>query len=331
MKKVKPRKLFARDAVNIMNIRHQKRYNQYSSHLHDVFGCKVYKITLDAGFSCPNRDGSISDKGCIFCDEGGSFSQAHSSSLNIESQVNKGIEQLRKRFKAEKFIAYFQSYSNTYGPVEKLKDYYDRALSHPDLVGLSIGTRPDCIDREKIELIQSYTNNYLVWIEYGLQSVHNKTLKYINRGHSFKDFENAVELSKNRGINICAHVIIGLPGETKEEIMETARTIAQLGINGVKIHLLCILRNTELEKLYNTGRITLMSEQEYVETVCDFLEILPPEVTIHRLAGNGLKTLLIAPKWLDEKFKILNMIDRELEKKDSWQGKFNPKISTTSY
>lgn len=302
-------------------IGNKKRYNQYSQHLQDIFNCKVYKITLDAGFSCPNRDGTISNRGCIFCDSGGSFSQAHSSTLAIEDQLLEGVSQLKRRFKAEKFISYFQAYSNTYAPVEKLKSLYDRAISHPDVVGLSIGTRPDCVNEEKLDLIASYNNDYLTWVEYGLQSVHNKTLDFINRGHSFEDFARAVELTKNRGINICAHVIIGLPGETREDILQTAKALAAMDINGVKIHLLCVMKNTELDNLYNEGKIELLSMEEYVYTVCDFLELLSPDVSIHRLAGNGLKKLLVAPKWLDEKFRVLNMIDQEFEKRNSWQGK----------
>ena len=199
---------------------------------------------------------------------------------------------------------------------------YDQGVSHPDVVGLSIGTRPDCVDEEKLDLIASYKEKHLVWVEYGLQSIHNKTLSFINRGHTFEDFVRAVDMTKQREINVCAHVIIGLPGETHEDIMKTARTLAELGINGVKIHLLCVLKNTELENLYNAGQIRLLGMDEYVNTVCDFLELLPPSVSIHRLAGNGLQKLLVAPQWLGEKFKVLNMIDRELEKRDSWQGKF---------
>lgn len=299
-----------------------KRYNQYSRYLLDIFGYKVYKVTIDAGFSCPNRDGLISKNGCIFCDTGGSFSQAHSSYLPVEKQMKESIKRLKNRFKAEKFISYFQAYTNTYAPVKLLKELYDRALSHPDVVGISIGTRPDCVDDKKLDLISSYQKDKMVWIEYGLQSVHDKTLEFINRGHDFKDFADAVNKTQKRGIKICAHVIIGLPGETKEDILQTAKTLAGMNIDGVKIHLLCVLQNTELENIYNQGKIRIFSMEEYVETVCDFLEILPPDTTIHRIAGNGLKKLLIAPQWLSEKFKVLNMIDKELERRDSFQGKY---------
>jgi len=316
--------MFIRRQKTIMSLHRTdlKRYNQYSRHLQDIFNCKVYKITLDAGFSCPNRDGTISERGCVFCDAGGSFSQAHSSCLPIEEQLKEGVVQLKKRFKAEKFISYFQAYTNTYAPVEKLKSLYDRGVSHPDVVGLSIGTRPDCVDAEKLDLIASYKDNYLVWVEYGLQSIHNNTLEAINRGHTSEDFFKAVEMTKKRGINTCAHVIIGLPGETREHTLETARALAEIGVDGVKIHLLCVMKDTELENQYKKGLISLLSMEEYVETVCDFLELLPPDVSIHRLAGNGLKKLLVAPAWLDEKFKVLNLIDREFERRDSRQGRW---------
>ena len=296
-----------------------KRYNQYSSFLKEKFGAKVYKITLDAGFSCPNRDGTISNCGCIFCDDGGSFSQAHSNRLSIEEQVKVGAETLRNRFKAQKFMSYFQAFSNTYKPVEELEKIYKAALTHPDIVGLSIGTRPDCVDDEKLKLISSFTPDYYTWVEYGLQSVHDKTLLKINRGHDYKCFLEAYEKTKNAGINICLHVILNL-FETYDEMMETAKTIAKLEPEGVKIHMLCALEGTKLAELYNKGEIDFMSEDEYVSTVCDFLEYLPPQTTIHRLAGNGLRTELIAPRWIGKKLDTLNRIDREFERRNSKQG-----------
>lgn len=296
-----------------------KRYNQYSAHLKNKFGVKVYKITIDAGFSCPNRDGTISKGGCIFCDEGGSFSQAHSNLLSVQEQVEEGIKTLSKRFKAEKFMSYFQAFSNTYKPVSELEKIYNNSLNHPDIVGLSIGTRPDCIDNDKIKLISSYKDDYYTWIEYGLQSVHDKTLKKINRGHDFDCFLKAYEKTKEAGINVCVHVIFGL-WETHDEIMQTAQKLAQLNVDGVKIHMLCALENTKLAQIYKDGGIDFMSEDEYVQTVCDFLEYLPQTTTIHRLAGNGMSSELIAPKWLGKKFDCLNKIDREFIKRNSYQG-----------
>ena len=296
-----------------------KRYNQFSRLLKDKFGAKVYKITLDAGFSCPNRDGTISKGGCIFCDEGGSFSQAHSNLLSVEQQVQEGIKTLSARFKAEKFMSYFQAYSNTYKPVKELEKIYNSALMDEKIIGLSIGTRPDCVDDEKLSLIAGYKDDYYTWVEYGLQSIHNKTLKKINRGHDFDCFLRAYEKTKEKGINVCVHVILGL-WETHDEMMQTAQKLAELSVDGVKIHMLCALENTRLADMYKNNEIDFMSEDEYINTVCDFLEYLPPETSIHRLAGNGLKKNLIAPRWLGKKLDCLNKIDREFIKRNSYQG-----------
>ena len=301
-----------------------KRYNQYSAHLKQKFGAKVYKITLDAGFSCPNRDGTLSDCGCIFCDDGGSFSQAHSNKISIENQILTGIETLSARFKAQKFMSYFQAFSNTYKPVQELERIYNSSLQHPDIVGISIGTRPDCIDDDKLKLISGYTKDYYTWIEYGLQSVHDKTLKWINRGHDYDCFLRAYEKTKNYGINICIHLILGL-NETYEEMMETAGKVAELEPEGVKIHMLCALEGTKIAELYNKGELSFMSEDEYINLCCDYLELLPPETTIHRLAGNGLKKNLVAPRWLGKKLDALNKIDRELERRNTYQGALRQK------
>ena len=296
-----------------------KHYTQFSEYLREKFGVRVYKITLDAGFSCPNRDGTISSGGCIFCDDGGSFSKAHSNLLPINEQVEAGIEYLKKRFKAEKFMSYFQAFSNTYKPVKELEKIYSQALNHPDIVGISIGTRPDCIDDEKIELISSYTKEYETWIEYGLQTIHDKTLQKINRGHDYDCFLRAYEKTKNAGIKVCAHVILGM-WENHDEIMQTAKELARLEVDGVKIHMLCALEGTKLSQMYKKGEIDFMSEDEYIQTVCDFLEYLPPKTTIQRLAGNGWNATLVAPKWLGKKWDCLNKIDKEFLKRNSYQG-----------
>ena len=297
-----------------------KRYNQYSAYLKNKFNAKVYKITIDAGFSCPNRDGTISDGGCIFCDSGGSFSQAHSSLLSVKEQIDAGIDSLSQKFKAKKFMAYFQAYSNTYKPVNELKSIYDESLSHPDVVGISIGTRPDCVDDEKLDLIAGYTKNYETWLEYGLQSIHDRTLKFINRGHDYKTFLTAYEQTKQRNINVCVHVILGLPDESREDMIETAKELARLEVDGVKIHCLCAMKNTKLAQMYENGQVTLLDEDEYVSLVCDFLEVLPETTTIHRLAGNGLQSLKVAPLWLNKKFDVLNKIDEELIRRNTCQG-----------
>lgn len=297
-----------------------KRYYQFSEYLKTKFGTKVYKITLDAGFCCPNRDGTISSGGCIFCDDGGSFSRAHSASLSVKQQILTGVETLSSRFKAKKFMAYFQAYSNTYKPVEELKKIYDESLCHEDVVGISIGTRPDCVDSEKLDLIQSYTDRYETWLEYGLQSMHDRTLKFINRGHDFETFLKAYKETKKRGIKVGVHVILGLPGETKEDMLQTVKTLSDLGVDGVKFHCLCIFPNTKLFDMYQNKEIKLLEEDEYIDIACDCLELLPETTTIHRLGGNGLQAIKVAPAWLNKKFEILNRIDDELERRGSYQG-----------
>ena len=298
----------------------EKRYNAFSDYLKQKFGAKVYKITLDAGFSCPNRDGTISNSGCIFCDDGGSFSQAHSNLLSIEEQVNIGAETLKKRFKAQKFMSYFQAFSNTYKPVKELEKIYTASLKHPDVVGISIGTRPDCVDDDKLKLIQTFTPDYYTWIEYGLQTVHDKSLLKINRGHDYDCFLRMYEKTREySGINVCLHVILNL-FENYDEMMQTAQTIAKLQPDGVKIHMLCALEGTKVADMYCNGEIGFMSEDEYVSTVCDFLEYLPQQTTIHRLAGNGLRTELVAPRWIGKKLDTLNRIDREFLRRNTRQG-----------
>lgn len=295
----------------------QKKYYPLSQYLKDKFGEKVYKITIDGGFSCPNRDGKISTGGCVFCDDGGSFSQSCDGKLPIIQQVKLGIEQQTQRHNANKFIAYLQAFSNTYKPVEELKKIYDEVLCDERIVGLSIGTRPDCVDEQKLDLIASYLDKYEVWLEYGLQTIHNKTLRLINRGHNFECFEKAYFETKKRGIKVCAHVILGLPNETKEDMLETARKLAELKVDGVKFHCLCVLENSPLAKF---KEFVPMEEEDYVDIVCDFLEILPSDTIIHRLGANGKNDRLIAPLWLKKRFGTVNKIDAELEKRGSFQG-----------
>ncbi len=297
----------------------EKRYNQFSAYLKNKFGAKVYKITIDAGFCCPNRDGTISSGGCIFCDDSGSFSQAHSNLLTIEQQIEEGVKNLSQRFKAEKFMSYFQAYTNTYKPVKELEKIYKSSLKHPDIVGISIGTRPDCVDDDKLSLISDIGKDCYTWVEYGLQSSHDKTLLKINRGHNFDCFLRAYEKTKEKGINVCVHVIFGL-WETHDEMLQTAQRLAELKIDGIKIHMLCALQGTKLWQMYENNEIDFMSEDEYASLVCDFLEILPPETTIHRLAGNGFRKTLVAPRWLGAKLDCLNKIDREFIKRNSYQG-----------
>ncbi|MFW6011320.1 MAG: TIGR01212 family radical SAM protein [Desulfosalsimonas sp.] len=298
----------------------EERYTDFNSYLRGIFGCRVQKITLDAGLGCPNRDGTISRAGCIYCNQKGSGTGAHALGKSIEQQVEEAKQALFKRYKAKKFIAYFQSYTNTYAPVEKLKDLYDRALAFEGMAGLSVGTRPDCVDDEKLDLLAGYTDKYLVWVEYGLQSVHDKTLERINRGHDFAAFERAVESTRKRKLNVCAHVILGLPGESELDMMDTARTLSAMDINGVKIHLLYVVKNTPLEHLYNQGLYRCLKQDEYADLVCGFLARLRKDIVIQRLTGDPHPGELAAPKWAEKKSQTLQLIRKILEQRDLYQG-----------
>lgn len=233
-----------------------KPYNDYSAYLKNKYGCKVYRVGLDAGFSCPNRDGTKGSGGCIYCCDSGSRAVYTDPTKSIKEQLTSRIESLKRTKGAAKFIAYFQAFTNTYAPAEKLKTIYDQILGFDEIVGISIGTRPDTLDNDKAKLISSYSNRYETWIEFGLQSIHNKTLKAINRGHTFEDFLEAFELAKKHGLLVSTHVILGLPGETREEMLQTSRMLGKLRVDAVKIHLLHILKGSQLEKLYNDGKYT---------------------------------------------------------------------------
>ncbi|UCF90752.1 MAG: TIGR01212 family radical SAM protein [Desulfobacterales bacterium] len=299
----------------------QKRYHDLSSYLRSLYGCRVQKITVDAGFTCPNRDGTIATGGCIYCNFRGSGTGAHARGLTVTAQLAQGRQSLAKRYKAQKFIAYFQSFSNTYAPLATLQRLYDEALAVTDVVGLSIGTRPDCVDEPVLQLLQSYARNYLVWVEYGLQSAQDRTLVQINRGHDFQCFVKAVRLTQNRGIKICAHVILGLPDENRRDMLQTAQAVADLGIDGIKLHLLYVVQGTRLEALYRQGSYRCLEQQEYVDLVCDFLECLPADMVVQRLTGDPHPSELVAPLWSLRKAETLARIRDTLEKRDSWQGK----------
>ncbi len=299
-----------------------KRYYTFSRFLREKFGCSVYKIPVHAGFSCPNRDGAISHGGCSFC-YNPSFSPAvEKAGLSVREQVERGREAaLRKGRRDAKFIAYLQSYTNTYGKVEQLRRVYDEALSVPDIVGLSIGTRPDCVPDPVLDLVASYARQHHVWLEYGLQSSHDRTLRRINRGHSFADFVDAVERTRNRGIYICAHVIIGLPEEERDDCVQTALKLSELGADGVKIHHLQVVEHTRLAREYREGTVPTLSLNEYVHWVCDFLEHLDPGITVHRLCGEVLHgDLLLAPRWKAGKAEVIQAVDREMERRNTRQG-----------
>ncbi len=301
-----------------------KRYYDLKSFFVNRFGCTVYKLQIDAGFTCPNRDGRLGYGGCIYCDGRFSRLRRQGSLPSVTEQIENGKVFYRGKRGAQKFIAYFQTATNTYAPVDRLKALYDEALAQDDVVGLSVGTRPDCVPDPVLDLFEGYARDRHVWLEYGLQSIHDRTLALINRGHDSGTFLDAVKRTAGRGINICVHIILGLPGETKTEMMRTAQVLASLPIQGIKIHLLLALSGTPLGDLYEKGDIRMISQEEYVTTVCDILEVLPAGVVIQRLTADGYRDIYLAPPWGINKMAVLNAIDDELEQRDSWQGKCNP-------
>jgi radical SAM protein (TIGR01212 family) len=298
-----------------------KRYYDLNTYFRDRFGCRVQKITIDAGLSCPNRDGTVSTQGCIYCNRLGSGTGAHSRGLTVTDQIVKGKNSLSKRYKAKKFIAYFQSFSNTYAPLEKLRNLYEEALAVKDIVGLSIGTRPDCVEEPVLRLLQDFASQYLIWVEYGLQSAHEPTLRLINRGHDLECFRRAVDATKNRGIKICAHVILGLPDERRRHMLKTARVLGDLGVDGVKLHFLYVIKGTPLENLYRQETYRCLDMKQYADLVCDFLERIPKDVVVQRLTSDPHPQELVAPKWALKKAETLSMIAETLDKRDGWQGK----------
>lgn len=296
-----------------------KRYNAFSEELKRLFGCRVHRISVDAGFSCPNRDGRVGSGGCIFCGGAGSGSFGIARQLSVSGQLEDGKEVMVRKYKAKKFLAYFQAFSNTYAPVARLKELYDEAMAVPDVVGLIVGTRPDCLPPEVLDLLASYHRQTYFWLELGLQSPLDRTLQFIERGHDAAAFTTAVQQAKALGLRVCAHVILGLPGESREEMLATAGYLNGLGVDGVKLHLLHVMQGTRLAELYAQGEMRLLERDEYVGLVCDLLERLRPEISIQRLTGDGGRDL-VAPLWSQAKFEVLNAIDHELERRGTRQG-----------
>ena len=296
------------------------RYRKYHEYLKSLHGERVQKIVVDTGLGCPNRDGTLSRGGCIYCNSRGSGSGLWGKGLSISEQIERGRRAMIRKYKARKFLIYFQSYTNTYTTCEHMKILFDEALSADGVVGMAIGTRPDCVDPEKIALLETYTPDYLVWLEYGVQSCHDKTLSLINRGHDFDSVKKAVEMTRHTDINICAHIILGLPGETPEMMIETARKMGDLGIHGVKLHLLYVVKGTALEGLYHSGDYQCLSQDDYVERVCDFIAHLPKDVIIQRITGDPHPDELVAPAWALNRSPVFNQIQRRLEERDVVQG-----------
>jgi uncharacterized protein len=299
----------------------KNRFFDLNTYLKNRYGGRVHKISVDAGLTCPNRDGTLGTEGCIFCNAKGSGTGNLAKGYPITEQLEKSKAPVIKRFKAKKFIAYFQSFTNTYAPFETLKAIYEEALAVPDVVGLAIGTRPDCISEAVLDLLQSYAKSHLLWIESGLQSAHDATLERIHRGHDVAAFEKAVRATAGRGIKIGTHMILGLPGETRKEMLATADYIAGLPVDGIKLHLLYVIKGTALERLYRDGRYRCLDRNAYIELVCDVLERLPKEMVIQRLTGDPHRHELVAPLWALEKNDNVALIRQRMEERDTWQGK----------
>lgn len=288
------------------------KYYSLNNYLRNTFGCKVYKISLDAGFTCPNRDGTLGTRGCIFCSEGGSGDFAENSSLTISEQLEKGKKKIEKKIKDGKYIAYFQAFTNTYAPIELLREKFYEAISHEDIVALSIATRPDCLDENVIALLDELNKIKPIFVELGLQTIHERSAHYIRRGYPLEVYDNAVKKLKNINVNIVVHLILGLPGESREDMLKSVDYVCKSGIDGIKLQLLHILKNTDLEKEYYNGNVTPLEFDEYIELIKDCVEIIPSNIVIHRLTGDGAKKDLIAPLWSADKKKVINAINKAL-------------------
>ena len=307
--------------VELQNRWHGKRFNSYNRVLKDTFATRVYKIGLRMDFTCPNRDGKVAVGGCVYCNNASHTSQDYRPRTTVTAQLEQGAAAIRKRHKAKKFIAYFQSYTNTYDSVTKLENLYREALDFPGVVGLSIATRPDCVADDVLDLIADISRDTYLWLELGLESMHDRTLQWVNRGHGLAEFIDAVERAKRHHLRICTHLIFGLPGETRADMLQTPALLNRVEVDGVKLHNLHVIKNTVLEKLYSAGRFEIFSQAEYVALVVDFLELLNPEIVVHRLTGETYRAITVAPNWSINKIGVHNAIHKEFEARDSWQGK----------
>ena len=298
-----------------------KPYHSFDYMLKERFGEKIYKVALDAGMTCPNRDGTLGSRGCIFCSAGGSGDFAGSRQDSITQQIEKQAASIRQKRGVAKFIAYFQAYTNTYAPVDYLRKIYTEAISHPDIVAISIGTRPDCLDEDILQFLDELNQKKPVWVELGLQTIHETTARYIRRGYPLSCFEQAVSELRKRNLDVIVHTILGLPGESKNDILSTIEYLNHRDIQGIKLQLLHVLKGTDLAEDYLAGKFQVYSMEEYLELVIDCLEHLNPEIVIHRLTGDGPKDLLIAPLWSSAKRTVLNTLHRECKRRHAFQGK----------
>jgi radical SAM protein (TIGR01212 family) len=298
-----------------------QRYNSFGAYMRKIFGSTVYKVNVDAGFTCPNRDGTLGLTGCIYCNNDSFRPSSCKPSLSVSAQVINGITHTKQRFKATKFLVYFQAYTNTYAPVDVLERLYREALSAPDVIGLAIGTRPDAVDQQKIDLLESLAGDHFMLVEYGVQSIYDKSLAFIQRGHDYRTFLNAIDMTKGRGIHIGAHLIAGFPTETREEMLAMADEMSQLPIEFLKLHQLQIVKDTPLAAQYRENPFQVFGYQEYLDFVADFIERTAPHIVLQRLFATAPDDILIAPEWGRSRHQILRDIEKNLEERDIVQGK----------
>ena len=302
-----------------------KRYHTWNYYLRNTFGEKVFKVSINAGFSCPNIDGTVAYGGCTYCSKDGSGDFAGNPNDNLIKQFEDIKAMMHKKWPTAKYIGYFQAFTNTHAPVEVLKEKYETILKMDDVIGLSISTRPDCLPDDVVEYLSELNKKTNLWVELlGLQTIHDKTAKLINRGHNYKTFLEGVEKLKKHNIKTVVHIINGLPGEDYNMMMETAKAVADLNVDGIKIHLLHVLKNTPMENMLNKNMLELMEMDDYINLVCDQLEILPPEMIVHRLTGDGKREDMVGPMWSLKKWEVLNAIDNTMKSRNSYQGaKYN--------
>ena len=299
-----------------------KRYYSLNEYCKHTFGDKVYRLSLNAGCTCPNRDGTLSYGGCAFCSEGGSGDFAAQYNMSISAQMEEAKLRIQKKTSCNRFIAYFQAYTNTYGPIDHLHRVFNEAIEHPDVVALSIGTRSDCLSDEVLDLLEDLSKRKPVWVELGLQTIHNTTLERMNTHTTVEQFDSAVMELHERGISVITHVILGLPGESREMMLETISHVASLPVDGIKLQLLHVLKNTKLAEMYEAEPFEVFSLEEYCDFVIDCVELLPPDIVIHRLTGDGPRALLIAPLWSTDKKHVINTLQKRFVERDTWQGKY---------
>jgi len=299
-----------------------RRYRTLSAHLRQRFGVRVRSVTLDAGFTCPNVDGSITTGGCVFCDNRSFSPSRRVPRQAVLDQIDDGIRRIKIRYRCDRFMAYFQPATNTYAPVERLRPLYEAAISHPQVVGLAIGTRPDCVPNDVLDLLSELAGRTYLSLELGMQTMHDRSLDWMNRGHHHDAMLDAMRRVRGRGFETCAHIMLGLPGESHADMLATAREVGRLGVDAVKIHNLYAVKRTPLVEQVERGEVRLIERDEYVQVLVDFLELLPPHVLVERISGEAPPDYFVGPAWCLDKPAIRLAVQAELERRDTWQGKW---------